>query len=182
MGTVFLVLVLLICVCLFYWPTGRLTQTAIKYTNKRVRKNGKIVYRGPSTKQIILSYIPLYQIIMLRKRLYNGRAGFMIPVSIMIPVLIVFRLVVYMFVDVQLLWLISAAGMLLVLALHHILYAAMIFDVARMVQTSTVQRILALVVPYVEAFFLIDRLAKTLKQLRKERAMKGEAGAGRRAE
>ncbi len=166
-------LVFVFCVILLYWPTCKLARTVTKYTNKRVRSKGRIVYRKLSPKQQVLTAIPVCHVVYMRKRLYNGHAGFTLPMAIAIPVLVTFRLLVFSFSSSAILLTITAVGMVLVLVLHHVLYASVIYDISKMTDTTLFQRVLAIAVPFLAAFILCDKVAATFKELHKEKALRG---------
>lgn len=157
---------------LFVFPS-MLTKRVILYFNKRVKIKGKVTFKPLSLRQRIYSMAPLVQMVMLRKALYNSKAGFTLIMCLSIPLLAVFRLVVYFLFPNSVLWLVTAIGMLLALVLMHLLYAITIFDVSRMAQCSTFTRVLTFVVPYVTALFVYRKVPEVFNSYYEEKRLEG---------
>lgn len=172
MNYVFAVLVIVICVCSIYWASGSLTRITMHCTNKRVCVRGKLTFRKPSARQRLVSMLPIYQMVALHKTLYNGHAGYTFPLAILVPGLIALRLAVFFFTNSEVLLLITAVGVMLAIVIHHVLYAVMIFDVARMVQASMPVRVLCIILPYFAAFFLYEKVPVTFKSYYKDQMLK----------
>lgn len=165
-------LYIIVPVAILYAYPGALCTTTIRSLTPRSKKSKKL--KKLPVSKVILSYVPVYQMILLRKTLYNGHAGYTVPIAIAIPVLLVTRLLVYFLLPYQLLYLITAIGVIVALLLHHALYVLVVYDMAKMVQGSVPLRVATIFFPFGTAGFIKLKFPKTIAQHEKEKRFKEE--------
>lgn len=164
---------------LFIMP-ALLTQDAMKFTNGMVRRkgDGKLVCKKLSGSKVLLSWIPLWQMVELRKVFYNGRSVPTVIAAIFPPIAIVFRLVVvFLLTPTRTLLVVSSILVILSMIIVWILYAAVIVDVGSMTNCSMMKLVLCAIFPFGAAVFVRLELPYMFKDYKESKRMEAEYGS-----
>ena len=165
---------------MLYGNYGRFATCVIKYSKKPVKRKvkGKVVMTQPkvSLSEQIPCYIPIWQLVVVRRTLY-GYSGVFAPLSIVSIILMLFNIFISFVMPINgYVMLVAHLCMYIGIVINIVLYAIVTADCAKMYGFGNLCVLLNVIIPHLACTWMINNIPHIMSDMRKEKTFEESHG------